>query len=55
MKLDEKNPKLVEIYKGKMTEYFNRAEYIKKQVLIKSEEPVQSNAGGGSNQAAKKK
>ena len=29
----EKNPRLVEIYKQKTSEYFERAEYLKKTVL----------------------
>ena len=29
----EKNPKLIEIYKQKTSEYFERAEYLKKTVL----------------------
>ena len=33
LRKDEKNPKLVEIYKGKMNDYFERAEYIRKTVL----------------------
>jgi hypothetical protein len=37
--LDEKNPKLIDIYKQKMAEYFERAEYLKKGVLAK--EPAQ--------------
>jgi hypothetical protein len=31
--IDEKNPKLIEIYKRKADEYFERAAYLKKQVL----------------------
>src|SRR5947208_2580321 len=39
--IDEKNPKLIDIYKQKMGEYLERAEYLKKTVLNKSkEEPV---------------
>jgi len=51
--IDEKNPKLVEIYKRKADEYFDRAAYLKKQVLNKNEES--QNAGGGANSAMKKK
>lgn len=36
----EKNPKLIDIYKQKMGEYFERAEYLKKTVLTKNTEPV---------------
>jgi len=32
----EKNPKLVEIYKQKMNEYMERAEYIKKNTFNKA-------------------
>ncbi len=54
MSLDEKNPKLVDIYKQKMGEYLERAEYLKKTVIKKDDEPIISgNAAGGS--AAKKK
>lgn len=40
-----------------MNEYLERAEYIKKTVLTKNEDPeIQGNGGGGgSGQAAKKK
>ncbi len=51
--LDEKNPKLTEIYKQKMGEYFERAEYLKKTVLTKNDEPVAT--GSGSTQKEKKK
>ena len=51
--IDEKNPKLTEIYKQKMAEYFERAEYLKKTVLTKQDEPV--NTGSGSSQKEKKK
>jgi hypothetical protein len=45
--IDEKNPKLVDIYKQKMSEYLERAEYLKKTVLNKDkEEPVVNNSGG---------
>lgn len=36
----EKNTKLVDIYKTRMGEYLERAEYIKKTVLNKAEEQV---------------
>mmetsp|Transcript_23429 Transcript_23429/g.17887 ORF Transcript_23429/g.17887 Transcript_23429/m.17887 type:complete len:150 (+) Transcript_23429:31-480(+) len=49
----EKNPKLIEIYKQKMYEYMERAEYLKKTVLNKQEESFTQ--GGGSAAAAKKK
>mmetsp|Transcript_15978 Transcript_15978/g.15386 ORF Transcript_15978/g.15386 Transcript_15978/m.15386 type:complete len:255 (+) Transcript_15978:157-921(+) len=49
----EKNPKLIEIYKQKMVEYMERAEYLKKSVLNQNDEQV--NQGGGSSQQAKKK
>ena len=52
--IDEKNSKLVEIYKQKMTEYMDRAEYLKKTVLNKSKDEIISNPGG-SGMAAKKK
>lgn len=51
--IDEKNPKLIEIYKQKMSEYFERAEYIKKSVIKKDVEPPVVNQGG-SGQATKK-
>lgn len=53
--LDEKNPKLIDIYKQKMSEYFERAEYLKKGVLSKNGNDDTVNAGGGSGQASKKK
>jgi hypothetical protein len=53
MIIDEKNPKLIEIYKRKADEYLERAMYLKKQVLSKNEENV--NQGGGSTAAQKKK
>lgn len=43
--LDEKNPKLKEIYNRKAEEYFERAAYLKKQVL-QPEKDV--SVGGGS-------
>ena len=44
---------MTEIYKQKMSEYLERAEYLKKTVLNKDkEEPVVNQ--GGSGQAAKK-
>ena len=52
--IDEKNTKLVDIYKQKMAEYFERAEYLKKTVLNKgTTDPILQ--PGGSGQAAKKK
>lgn len=36
--IDEKNPKLTEIYRQKMNEYFERAEYLKKTVLNKNDD-----------------
>lgn len=51
--LDEKNPKLVDIYKQKMGEYLERAEYLKKTVIKKDDEPIIAQNAGGS--AAKKK
>ena len=53
--IDEKNPKLIEIYKQKMSEYFERAEYLKKGVLSKNQANDTVNAGGGTGQASKKK
>lgn len=35
----EKNTKLVDIYKQKMGEYLERAEYLKKTVLKPNEDP----------------
>mmetsp|Transcript_34249 Transcript_34249/g.33485 ORF Transcript_34249/g.33485 Transcript_34249/m.33485 type:complete len:126 (+) Transcript_34249:23-400(+) len=49
----EKNPKLIEIYKQKMIEYMERAEYLKKSVLNNKDEQVSQ--GGGSSQQIKKK
>jgi len=40
----EKNPQLVKIYKDRMAQYLNRAEYIKKTVLDKP--PPESSEGG---------
>jgi hypothetical protein len=45
---DEKNPKLSEIYKQKMAEYFERAEYLKKTVINKND--VQEHSAGGVGQ-----
>ena len=45
----EKNPQLVKLYKEKMGQYLQRAEYIKKTVLDVPDTP----AGGGSAQAQK--
>lgn len=45
--LDEKNPKLIDIYKQKMSEYFERAEYLKKGVLSKNGSDETAAAGGG--------
>ena len=42
---DDKNPKLVEIYREKCKDYLERAEYIKKTVLLKKYES-QAEAGG---------
>jgi len=42
--LVEKNPQLVKIYKDRMAQYLNRAEYIKKTVLDKP--PPESSEGG---------
>jgi hypothetical protein len=53
--LDEKNPKLIDIYKQKMSEYFERAEYLKKGVLSKNGNDETQNSGGGTGQAHKKK
>lgn len=39
----EKNPQLVKLYKEKMGQYLQRAEYIKKTVLDVPDEPT----GGG--------
>jgi len=36
----EKNPKLIEIYKQKMGEYLERAEYLKKTVIKKEDDPI---------------
>jgi hypothetical protein len=44
---------LIEIYNRKADEYFERASYLKKQVLTKPEEGVSD--GGGSSAAQKKK
>ena len=41
--LVEKNPSLVKLYKEKMTQYLQRAEYIKKTVL---DVPDQPESGG---------
>jgi len=49
--LDEKNPKLIEIYRRKADEYFERAAYLKKQVLQPDAQPQ----GGGSAAAQKPK
>ena len=43
----EKNPQLVKLYKEKMNQYLQRAEYIKKTVLDVPDEP----ASGGTAQA----
>ena len=51
--LDEKNAKLVDIYRDKCKEYMERAEYIKKTVIKKEQEPT--NAGGGAASAQAKK
>jgi spore coat protein CotF len=40
----EKNPQLTKIYKDRMSQYLNRAEYIKKTVLDKP--PPESTEGG---------
>ena len=45
LNIDEKNPKLKEIYQRKAEEYFERASYLKKQVL-QPEKDV--SVGGGS-------
>ena len=45
--LVEKNPQLVKLYKEKMGQYLQRAEYIKKTVLDVPDTP----AGGGAAQA----
>lgn len=50
---DEKNPQLVKVYREKMGQYMNRAEYIKKTVLDKPDEPT--GGSGGSTTAQKKK
>ena len=47
--LVEKNPQLVKLYKEKMGQYLQRAEYIKKTVLDVPDTP----AGGGAAQAQK--
>lgn len=47
----EKNPQLVKLYKEKMGQYLQRAEYIKKTVLDVPDEP----AAGGTATAAKPK
>ena len=52
--LVEKNPSLVKLYKDKMGQYMNRAEYIKKTVLDKPA-PEQTGGSGGSGAAAQKK
>jgi hypothetical protein len=52
IKIDEKNPKLIEIYKRKAEEYFERAAYLKKQVLQPEKDVSQ---GGGSAAAQKPK
>ena len=49
--IDEKNPKLKEIYQQKFEEYIQRAQYIKKQVL----QPENVSQGGGSAAAQKPK
>lgn len=49
--VDEKNPKLIEIYRRKADEYFERAAYLKKQVL----QPDAASQGGGSAAAIKPK
>lgn len=50
--IDEKNPKLIEIYKRKAEEYFERAAYLKKQVIQPEKDVSQ---GGGSAAAQKPK
>ena len=49
--LVEKNPSLVKLYKEKMGQYLQRAEYIKKTVLDVPDQP----ASGGTAQAQKPK
>ena len=49
---DEKNPQLVKVYREKMDQYMQRAEYIKKTVLDKKNEPppkkkAKPSGGGG--------
>lgn len=56
----EKNPNLVQVYKTKMQEYFNRAEYIKKQVIEPkaaaiNNPPAPQQPQGGTGTAAKSK
>jgi vacuolar protein-sorting-associated protein 4 len=48
----EKNPQLVKIYKDRMAQYLNRAEYIKKTVLDK---PPPETSEGGTAQKKKAK
>ena len=50
--LVEKNPQLVKIYKDRMSQYLNRAEYIKKTVLDK---PPEEKSEGGTAQKKKAK
>lgn len=45
----EKNQQLVKVYREKMGQYMSRAEYIKKNVLDKPDEP--SGGSGGSTTA----
>lgn len=51
--IDEKNAQLVKVYREKMGQYMQRAEYIKKTVLDKPVEPEAPKGGGGA--AAQKK
>jgi vacuolar protein-sorting-associated protein 4 len=48
----EQNKQLVQVYREKMGQYMNRAEYIKKQVLDKPSEPT---GGDGTGATAQKK
>ena len=40
MNVDEQNPNIKQIYKEKMSQYLDRAEYIKKQVLSTPEHQI---------------
>ena len=47
MPADEKNPKLKETLRAKMTEYLTRAEKIKSEILNKPKQVVSANGAKG--------